>query len=233
MTLNIWEDPNYVLLLKYKGTDTLIKRDIIYDIFNKERVFIPNVDGILCNNNGTIISPTRLWMKWDEIPNWVLYSDMLKTEYLDSSKETIPTDDICRFYNEKYLIFRQRECIHWLMYEKFIIANNKETYDIFQKAYGNTKQFGKNNDSYPTIQDYVTYIQEVGYSLGMPKVIEPHFMTILVMISKLKAVVFDLVEQGKYSLDQIHPSIKHLFDENETVKNKSSVRRQNPVYKKN
>lgn len=233
MTLNIWEDPNYVLLLGYKGTDTLIKRSVIHELFDKKRVFIPNVDGILCNNKGTIISPTRLWMKWSEIKNWILEADLLEIEYKDSSKEEIPNDSLCSFYNEEFLVFRQPECIHWLMYSKYVIKNNKESYNIFMEAYGNMKQFGKNNDRLPNIQDFVNYIHEVGHSLGMSKVIEPHFMTILVKLSELHKVLNELITNGEYSLDKIHPSIKHLFNENKVTENKSTSRRKISVAKKN
>lgn len=232
MTLNIWEDPAYVLLLGYKGTDTLIKRSVIHELFNKPRVFIPNVDGILCNNKGTIISPTRLWMKWSEIRNWVLEANLLEVEYKDSSKEEIPNDTLCRFYNEEFLVFRQAECIHWLMYSKYVIKNNKESYNIFMDSYGSIKQFGKNYDRTPNVQDFVNYIDEVGHSLGMSKAIEPHFMTILVKLSELRKVVNDLVSNNEYTLDKIHPSIKHLFNETKTVESKSSSRRKVSIPKK-
>jgi len=234
MTLNINEDdPEYVKVLSYKGSDALIKRSTIDGIFG-HRVFIPNVDGILCNHNGKIINPTRLWMKWDAIPAWITESKGLEHNYLNSNDPavTIPDNEICRFYNEQYLIFRQSSCIHWKMREKYIEQFNAATLKIFLDSYGNIKQFGKNNDQLPGIDDFVQYIKDVGSSLGVNKVIVPEFMTVLVMIDKVKESLNKLIADNKYSASNIHPSLNWLLNDNKVKESKPTKRAKGTVSEK-
>ena len=230
MALNInEEDPSYLKLLSYKGTDALIRRNDVHNLFGGW-TFIPNVDGILCNHNGNIINPTRLWMKWEVIPTWILEAKGLEHEYLN---ENIPEDKICRFYNEQYLVFRQSAAIHWKMREKYIQQFNSATLKIFLDNYGNMKQFGKKGDQLPGIDDFVQYINDVGPSLGVEKVIEPLFMTVLVKIDKIKESLDKLIKDGKYSLDKIHPSIINLFsNENKPKENKPIKRAKKAISEK-
>ena len=255
MTLNLYEEDkeHYVKVLQYNGIDCIIARDKIHKLFNKPRVFIPNVDGILCTYETTkdgkkerkIVNPTRLWLKWDQIPIWIEKGKILQWEYLDSSKQDIPNEGIINFFNENYLIFRQAECIHWKMYEKYVEAHNATAYKIFMDGFGNQKQFGKNADKYPDVNDFVSYVRDVGHVIGIDKPNEPSFMTVLIKTAEVVKYILNNTTEDKiddYLLYNVNPSISALLEteinklkrnENKASANNTTAKKQKTVIKKN
>ena len=217
MTLNKYDD-TYVLLLNYKKSPlTLIRISDIYSLFDSESKgtisFIPNVDGVLCKTTkaseepSKILNPTMLWMSWEKIPKFIEFGKLLEYEYINGqSKDDNDKDPNKRFYNEKFLIFRQSHLIHWKMNEEAIKFLNKTAYDIFKTNFGDKAQWGPNHDRLPTISDFVEYLQNVGTHLNASLTL-PSYMTILVSINKIKEYLPTL----NYDLNLIHPSIKHLF----------------------
>lgn len=223
MTLNRHDDRNYVALLGYKGLPiTLIRKNDIYELFNVKRIFIPNDMGNLVKNTkGDIVDPTKYWLKWEEIPEWI-NAGLLEWEYVDSTKDEIPSDKIIFFYNENYLVLRQSQLIHWKIREEFIKSANSKMYKSFIETFGDKYQFGKDGNQKPNVEDFAIYMEHMGSSFGT-KLIVPNFLTILVRIDKVKPYVNENTN--------IHPSIKHIF-ENEIATNKATKSGKKPTLAK-
>jgi len=220
MTLNRHDDRNYVALLGYKGLPiTLIRKNDIYELFGVKRIFIPNDMGNLVKNNkGEIVDPTKYWLKWEEIPEWISVG-LLENEYLDSTKTEIPPNKILSFFNEHYLVIRQPQLIHWKIREEYIKMANAKMYKSFMDNYGDKYQFGKDEKQKPTVEDFVIYMQHMAPSFGTV-LIEPQFLTFLVKIDKVKQYITPNTV--------IHDSIKHLF-ENDTSSPKIKKSRKSAV----
>lgn len=225
MTLNRHDDRNYVALLGYKGLPiTLIRKNDIYELFDVKRIFIPNDMGNLVKNNkGEIVDPTKYWLKWEEIPEWVNIG-LLEWEYLDSTKTEIPSNELVLFYNEHYLVMRQSQLIHWKIREEYIKTANAKMYKSFMDIYGDKLQFGKDENQKPTVEDFVIYMQHMAPSFGTV-LIEPKFLTVLIKIDKIKQYITPKTI--------IHSSIKHLFDDEINLQQAKKSRKSTIVATKN
>ena len=232
MTLNIHdEDENYVKLLNYKGNpETLIRIDTIKRIFGSD-IFIPNVMGTLVKNHkGEIVSPTMLWLKWNKIPEFI-DNGFLSNEFENGINNNVPEDKAdALFFNEKYLIKRGYEkFMHWKMRSEFIILHNKVSYDSFMKNFGNNLSFGKKQNQKPGINDFIQYMIDAGPHLNLV-LVEPHYMTVLVSIEKIKEYFATLSIEEREKI-KIHESIKHIFS-NESTTSTSKEKQRVKIFKK-